>query len=151
LGSRDGPQRLTVMKVFNLRCNQTHQFEGWFASLSDFDDQSARGMIRCPQCDSVQVLRVPAASRISVPSKDEAVKTLVTGKPDWLEALRTLILATEDVGERFPEEARRIHYAEVPSRAIRGTATPAERHELEDEGIDVVALPLEAVRKEPLQ
>jgi hypothetical protein len=139
------------MKVFNLRCARTHDFEGWFASLEDFEDQTARGMIRCPQCDSLKVLRIPAATHISLGEKSAAPRTLVSGEAKSLAALRQLIAATDDVGERFAEEARRIHYREIPERAIRGTATEGERHELEQEGIDVVALPIDIVRKEPLQ
>jgi hypothetical protein len=65
--------------------------------------------------------------------------------------VRQVIAQTEDVGERFAEEARRIHYGEVASRGIRGQATPEQRAELIDEGIEVVALPLPRALDGPLQ
>lgn len=69
----------------------------------------------------------------------------------WMQAVQHVLKNTEDVGERFPDEARRIHYGETEHRAIRGQATPEQRAELADEGIEVVALPLPAGLKGPLQ
>ena len=69
----------------------------------------------------------------------------------WLQTVRHLMANTEDVGERFADEARRIQYGEVPQRGIRGQATPEQREALQDEGIDVVPLPIPAGLKEPLQ
>jgi hypothetical protein len=68
-----------------------------------------------------------------------------------LKAIRHVLANTEDVGERFADEARRIHYGEVAERGIRGQATPDEREALLDEGIEVMPLPLPAALKEPLQ
>ena len=68
-----------------------------------------------------------------------------------MQVVRHVLDNTEDVGERFADEARRIHYGEVAQRGIRGQATPDQREALQDEGIEVVALPLPAALKEPLQ
>jgi len=68
-----------------------------------------------------------------------------------IQAVRTLMARTEDVGDRFATEARRIHYGEAEERGIRGRATPDEARELADEGIDIVALPVPDALKDPLQ
>jgi hypothetical protein len=137
------------MKVFQLRCSQTHDFEGWFASSEEFDSQIDRGLVRCPHCDSAEILRIPAAAHLNLALRPPAA--LATGKQAWLRELRELVAATEDVGERFAEEARRIHYGEVEERAIRGTSSPTERADLIEEGIEVFTLPALLARKEPLQ
>jgi hypothetical protein len=145
-----------VMKVLDLRCSHGHGFEGWFASDDEFLDQNGRGLIECPLCGDRVVARLPSAPRLNLsgvradeaPSKAFAeadVQTL------WLKAVRHVLATTEDVGERFPEEARRIHYGEVEARAVRGQATPEQRQALLDEGIEVVPLPIPAALKEPLQ
>jgi hypothetical protein len=145
-----------VMKVLDLRCSHGHGFEGWFASDDEFLDQNGRGLIECPLCGDRVVARLPSAPRLNLSGAraDEAppkafaeadVQTL------WLKAVRHVLATTEDVGERFPEEARRIHYGEVEARAVRGQATPEQRQALLDEGIEVVPLPIPAALKEPLQ
>jgi len=68
-----------------------------------------------------------------------------------LKMARHVVANTEDVGDSFPEEARKMHYGETEARNIRGHATPQEREELIDEGIAVMPLPLPDVLKEPLQ
>ena len=75
----------------------------------------------------------------------------MTLQSQWLRALRHVMSTTEDVGERFPEEARRIHYGEVEERGIRGRASREDADALREEGIEVMALPLPDAVKEPLQ
>lgn len=146
------------MKVLNLRCHQDHAFEGWFASETDFQDQVERGVVECPLCGSPQVHRLPSAPRLNLSgARAPAVDTSAQASdsaPDtanmqaqWLHMVGQVMRNTEDVGERFPEEARRIHYGESPNRGIRGQASPAQRAELADEGIEVVALPLPSALK----
>lgn len=148
------------MKVLNLRCANGHGFEGWFASDEEFMDQNGAGMIDCPLCADRIISRLPSAPRLNLsgarePTPAAAEASATVAKTDlqsaWLEAVRQVIARTEDVGERFAEEARRIHYGEVASRGIRGQATPEQRAELIDEGIEVVALPLPRVFDGPLQ
>lgn len=95
----------------------------------------------------------PAAS--GPPAPPETAERLPAAAADlqaaWLGAVRRLMEQTEDVGERFPEEARRIHYGEAEQRGIRGQATPEQREALRDEGIEVVALPVPPALKGPVQ
>jgi len=130
--------------VFDLQCAQGHGFEGWFDSGDAFERQLASDLVRCPVCDVASVTRVPSA-RVSVSKGDAAAPSaaeVVAGlPPDVLKKLREAVRGTEDVGRRFPEEARKIHYEEVPQRAIRGTATADEAKELADEGVDFAPIP----------
>lgn len=148
------------MKVLDLRCSHGHGFEGWFASDDEFLDQNGRGLIECPLCGDRVVTRLPSAPRLNLSGAraDEApaqAPAKPPAPPDlqglWLQAVRHVLATTEDVGERFADEARRIHYGEVEARGIRGEATPEQREALRDEGIDVVPLPIPAALKEPLQ
>lgn len=156
------------MKVFNLACEHEHRFEGWFGSADDYESQLARGLIECPMCASGSIRKLPAAPRLNlsgasdkpapqlprVPARTEGP----VGQPDphavqalFMKMARALVESTEDVGERFAEEARRIHYREVPERGIRGVASAEDAKELAEEGIEVLAFPLPAVLKGPVQ
>jgi hypothetical protein len=155
------------MKVLNLRCASGHGFEGWFASEDDFLDQNGRGLVECPVCADRTVVRLPSAPRLNLSGATEPAPdakstgpaapppTAGDARPElqaaWLHAVRHLMANTEDVGERFAEEARRIHYGETPQRGIRGQTTDEERRSLSDEGIEVVSIPLPRALKEPLQ
>lgn len=150
------------MKVLNLRCANGHGFEGWFASDDDFMDQNGRGLVECPLCSDRVVTRLPSAPRLNLSGAREpapsAPPARAAAEPQsadlqalWMKAVRHMIETTEDVGERFPEEARRIHYGETEHRAIRGQATPEQRAALHEEGIEVVAIPVPNALKGPLQ
>ena len=159
------------MKVFDLACEQDHRFEGWFASGAAFDDQQARNLIECPVCGGHTVRKLLAAPRLNLsgaqsppereasPSSSGSAGAAVDGgAPDpaqvqamFMRMARRVIESTEDVGERFAEEARRIHYSEAPQRAIRGSTSQEEAVALRDEGIEVFALPLPLALKGPLQ
>ena len=140
------------MKVLNLHCAHGHGFEGWFASSAEFARQQEADLVRCPVCDDARVERLPSA-RVRVkkgaapaaatpPPTAAAATDIVAGLPAELIAkLREAVRNTEDVGERFPEEARRIHYKETPARSIRGKASRDEADALADEGIEIAALP----------
>jgi hypothetical protein len=140
------------MIIYDLACAQGHRFEGWFGSGEDFAQQQERGLVRCPVCDVTAVERLPSA-RVSVPksaastapSTPAAAATTegaITGIPAELIAkLREIVRNTENVGSRFPEEARKIHYEEVPPRAIRGQASAEEAEALRDEGIEFASIP----------
>ena len=144
------------MKVFNLRCGQQHAYEGWFASEEEFLAQQERGIVACPLCGDTEAVRLPNASRLkrsrsSASQEHAAPTTEMTLQSQWLRAVRQVLSSTEDVGERFPEEARRIHYGEVEERGIRGRATKEDADALREEGIEVMALPLPDAAKGPLQ
>lgn len=147
------------MKVLNLRCGQEHRFEGWFASDDDFMAQGEKRLVACPLCGDKTIVRLPSAPRLNVatgrgdaavpPSAHEIAQARAQGR--WLRAMRDAIASTEDVGDRFPEEARRIHYGEAQERGIRGRASAQDAEALRDEGIDVVTVPLPESLKNPVQ
>jgi len=144
------------MKVLDLRCGSDHRFEGWFASEEDFQSQEERGLVACPICADSHVSRLPSAPRLNVSNLREApqpapVDPQVVRQTHFMRAVRHLIERTEDVGERFPEEARRIHYGEVAERGIRGQATPEAADALREEGIEVFSLPVPLAAKGPVQ
>jgi hypothetical protein len=146
------------MKVFNLRCGQQHAYEGWFASEEDFISQQERGMVACPLCGDSESVRMPNATRLKVsrhaaPAEQptRSGTTEMTMQSQWLRAMRQVLNSTEDVGERVPEEARRIHYGEVEERGIRGKASREDADALRDEGIEIVALPVPEAIKGPVQ
>jgi hypothetical protein len=145
------------MKVLNLRCVGDHRFEGWFASEEDFTTQASGSGIACPLCGSSEISRLPSAPRLNVgrhaaPEAVEPVQGMqMTLQSQWLKVVRQVMSATEDVGDRFAEEARRIHYGEVEERGIRGRASSEDAEALREEGIAVVALPLPDALKGPVQ
>ncbi|MCC2673299.1 MAG: hypothetical protein K0R58_246 [Ramlibacter sp.] len=149
------------MKVLNLQCPQSHGFEGWFASEDDFQDQLARGLVECPLCGDGAVTKMPSAPRLNLgasePAKTAAPKQEVMATPNaqlqaaWLQMVQKVMANTEDVGERFAEEARKIHYGESEERGIRGQASKEETESLLEEGIAVLPLPIPKGLKGPLQ
>ncbi len=144
------------MIVFDLLCATGHSFEGWFASGAEFDRQKAANLVSCPICDGSDVSRRPSA-KVRVTRATKPVKTAKAEKamvpvpasqdaiagisPELLATLREAVRNSEDVGERFPEEARKIHYDEAPARSIRGKASREEADALTEEGIDFSQLP----------
>ena len=140
---------------FELVCSHGHRFEGWFASGEEFARQQERTLVTCPVCDDARIERLPSA-RVSVAkgaARDNAppaeateerspVGEAAVGLPtEALVKLREMVRNTENVGRRFPEEARKIHYQEIPPRAIRGQASRDEAKALTDEGIEFTSLP----------
>ncbi len=140
------------MKVLNLGCGEGHAFEGWFGSEDDFQSQSERGLIECPFCADKSIAKLPSAPRLNVANLREAPRALMAEvQSRWMHTVRKLIDSTEDVGERFPEEARRIHYGETAERGIRGQASAQDADALREEGINVVSVPVPAAMKGPVQ
>jgi len=133
------------MIVYNLVCAKDHSFEGWFASSSAFDTQAAEGKLVCPICNTRRVNKAPMAPALSPkagkqksePAPDEfrKMRQFMTGLRKYVEE------NAENVGNKFPEEARKIHYGEIEERPIYGQATVAEVKELIEEGLDVAPLP----------
>lgn len=156
------------MKVLDLQCTQGHAFEGWFSSEDDFQSQLARQLVECPLCGDRAVAKLPSAPRLNlsgaraqaaasdrVPSSPETAPVAALPpaamQAAWMHMVRQVMASTEDVGERFADEARRIHYGEAEERGIRGQATSEQAEELLDEGIAVVALPVPPGFKSTLQ
>jgi hypothetical protein len=147
------------MKVLNLQCSHGHGFEGWFGSEDDFQDQLGRGLVECPLCADVQVQKLPSAPRLNLGASEPAAPAQqeVMATPDaklqaaWMQMVRHVLANTEDVGEKFADEARKIHYGESQERGIRGQASREETQSLLEEGISVLPLPLPKGLKGPLQ
>lgn len=143
------------MKVLDLHCSQHHGFEGWFASEDDFQSQLARGLVECPLCGDTAVSKKPSAPRLNLGAAQPQPAQEVVSMPDaalqaaWLKMVRHVMAHTDDVGERFPEEARRIHYGEAEERGIRGQASREETEALLEEGIGVLPLPIPKALKGP--
>lgn len=152
------------MIVLDLSCANEHRFEGWFASSAAFEDQRSQGLVSCPVCNTAAVRRLPSAPYVQTRSAQtpassgtqassapalptRAPATPVSGLPspaavaELLGTLRRMAKSAEDVGERLPEEARRIHYGEAEARDIRGAASRDEVEELLEEGIVVLPVP----------
>jgi hypothetical protein len=140
------------MKVYNFCCEHEHRFEGWFSSEDDFILQSAALQIECPVCNSSSIKRLPSAPRLNLAGDQASLRDgNEQSRSQWIEMARQVIANTEDVGDRFPEEARRIHYRETPAHGIRGVATRDERDALVEEGIDVLPFPIPSALKQTLQ
>ena len=131
---------------YALKCDQTHGFEAWFGSSSDYDDQAARGLVECPICGSCTVekqIMAPSVSgtKKSAPTPDVAAKV----QSMMMEAAREVRAHVEAnfdyVGDTFAREARDIHEGKSEKREIYGEATPAEVKKLKEDGVPVSALP----------
>ena len=154
------------MIVLDLSCANEHRFEGWFASSAAFEDQRSQGRVTCPVCNTTAVRRLPSAPYVqtrsaqtpapsgnltsavpAAPKQAPATPVSSHGMPsaaavaELLGNLRRMAKSAEDVGERLPEEARRIHYGEAEARDIRGAASRDEVEELLEEGIMVLPVP----------
>ena len=137
--------RVLALIVYSLNCVKGHEFEGWFASSSAFDEQEAGGKLACPVCNTRKVIKAPMAPALSpaigkqksAPASGELrkMRQFMTGLRKYVEE------NAENVGRKFPEEARKIHYGEIEERQIFGEATVEEAKDLIEEGIDVAPLP----------
>ena len=165
------------MRVFDLHCPQDHVFEGWFGSEADFRSQMERGLVECPLCGSKELRKGLSAPRLNLGAQPPAGQaghkpatesggsvaqaSPSSAVPDrsklhalqaaWLEASRQIAAKTEDVGDKFADEALRMHKGEEPERPIRGQATPQQAMELLEEGVPVLPLALPPGSKETLQ
>ena len=132
------------MIVLNLQCSEAHPFEGWFGSADEFDRQAEAAMVTCPMCGDTRVARLPSGPRVLKAAGDNPVQTRREFVAGMMRALSEMARQSEDVAERFPEEARRMHYGETEQRSIRGQATLQETRELLEEGIAVLPVPIPA-------
>jgi hypothetical protein len=150
------------MKVLDLQCALGHSFEGWFGSEEDFVSQRAGSLVQCPLCGDADVHKKPSAPRLNLSTsrQNKGVELDVLAAPPaqdktiaaaWLELARSIVANTDDVGEHFADEARKMHYGETEERAIRGKTTIDEARALLDEGIEVLPMVLPPSLKETLQ
>lgn len=133
---------------YTLCCDQAHEFEGWFAGSAEFDRQKASGFLTCPICGSGKVEKALMAPSVSTARAKETTQALAVSDAQKAafakikQALHEIRESSEDVGNRFPEEARKIHYGEAEARGIIGEASPVEVKSLIEEGIAVAPLPV---------
>ncbi len=152
------------MKVLDLQCNHQHEFEGWFGSEDDFQSQLSRHLVECPVCASHDITKRLSAPRLnlsgarsphSAPEPTESDSSTHSSPAElqaaWLKMVRHVMANTVDVGEKFAEEARKIHYGEIEQKQIRGQVSAEETRELLEEGIPVLPLPVPEALKGPLQ
>ena len=149
---------------YNLRCERGHAFESWFQSSAVYETQEKRGLVNCPVCGSAKVERAimapqivskkgrdraepapapVAATEVAAPTSTPLMMAQERELRAKLKELRDHIVKNADnVGERFPNEARKMHYGDIEHRPIYGEASPQEARELVEEGIEVAPLPL---------
>ncbi len=152
---------------YNLVCAQRHEFESWFAGSAAYDKQAGRGLVECPVCGSTKVEKALMTPRLARTRKSTVVEpavpdTAVPAAPEppvpapvavispQEQELRTklrelrehLVKNAENVGQQFPEEARKMHYGEKKHRSIYGTASPGDAKALHEEGIEFAPLPV---------
>ena len=133
---------------YSLTCDNAHEFEGWFSESADFDRQVASGFLTCPVCNSGAISKLLMAPSVSTARKKDELQTLAMNAArkeamiKLKEAVDSIKANAEDVGAKFPEEARKIHYGEADARGIIGKATPDEAQALVEEGIEIAAIPV---------
>ncbi|HZD91043.1 MAG TPA: DUF1178 family protein [Pseudolabrys sp.] len=152
---------------YSLVCDKGHEFESWFADSAAYDKQAKRKLVSCPACGSTKVEKALMAPRLASSKKKRAVTSVPAEAPvpeaaaaetpapvammspqeqefrAKLKELRDhLTKNADDVGSKFPEEARKMHYGETEHRSIYGVASPDEAKDLAEEGIEFHPLPI---------
>ncbi|MCO5162275.1 MAG: DUF1178 family protein [Mesorhizobium sp.] len=132
---------------FSLHCDQAHEFEGWFRDNDDFDTQSKRGFVECPACGSHKVSKSLMAPAVSTGRKKEKMALAATAEQKKLmaalkEMSQQVRENAENVGDKFAEEARKIHFGETEARGIYGEATVEEARGLIEDGVEFMPLPV---------
>ncbi len=131
---------------FSLICDATHEFEAWFRSSDDYDAQAKRGLVSCPVCHSQKVGKALMAPAVSTGRKRETMALAADAEQKriaaaMIELARKMRENADYVGDKFAEEARKIHFGETEQRGIYGEATFEEVNALVDEGVDLLPLP----------
>jgi hypothetical protein len=132
---------------FSLHCDQAHDFEGWFRDNADYDTQSKRGFVECPSCGSKKVSKALMAPAVSTGRRREKMalaanaeqKRVMTELKQLAEKMRE---NSDYVGDKFAEEARKIHFGEIEARGIYGEATPDEARDLIEDGVEFMPIPV---------
>jgi hypothetical protein len=131
---------------YELICEKSHKFDGWFSNAAAYDGQKSRGLVTCPICMSSMVEKALMAPSVSRAGSEKV--SLSIGHPQHqelvraMQALRNKVVSEADyVGDRFAEEARKIHFKEVDQRGIYGEATRDEIASLIEDGVDFLPLP----------
>ncbi|MBB3236485.1 DUF1178 family protein [Phyllobacterium endophyticum] len=128
---------------FSLRCEQDHEFEGWFRNNDDFDTQVEKHFVSCPLCNSYKVEKALMAPSVATSRRQEKIAIAMSKMASELREMAKKVRENSDyVGSDFAEEARKIHFGEAEQRGIYGEATPDEVESLVDDGVDVMPLPV---------
>ncbi len=147
------------MISFNLICPQDHGFEGWFSSSADFDDQQNNGLLSCPLCGDGRINKALMAPNVAAKSNSKkqspvtsrTVMSPAANAPPSADVMKMLTAMRQiqnkiekecdNVGDKFAEEARKIHYGESDARGIYGNASDEAAMELYEEGIEINKIP----------
>ncbi|WEX09010.1 DUF1178 family protein [Chelativorans sp. AA-79] len=132
---------------FGLICDNEHEFEAWFRSGEDFETQKSRKLVSCPACGSQEVQKALMAPAVSTSGRQAQVALAMSEEQKkalaQLKAISEKIRENADyVGEKFADEARKIHFGEVEPRGIYGEASPEDVKSLADDGVDFMPLPV---------
>ena len=133
------------MIIYDLKCEKGHTFEGWFKDQQTWTFQNSQKLVSCPVCNSSNIEMIP--SSITIMGKDSRTAGRLQEKEiSEAKALRMLHQYIdnnfEDVGNKFAENALKIHYGDEEKRNIKGTSTPQEEENLKEEGVQFIKVPL---------
>jgi len=134
---------------YDLRCENGDEFDAWFGSIADFDKQSEAGLIECPHCASTRVEKAPMAPAVRTARSKEARKERAVAMAMAAKVREHIKDNFDYVGDKFADEARKMHSGETEERAIWGETTPEQAQELADEGIPAAPLPRELAPTPP--
>ncbi len=131
---------------FSLVCDRGHDFEAWFRSGDDFEAQSKRGLVSCPSCHSAKVEKALMAPSVSTGRKKEKLALAASAEQKKIaeavvQLTRKMRENADYVGDKFAEEARKIHFGEADARGIYGEATAEEAKALAEDGVEFLPLP----------
>lgn len=133
------------MIVFDLVCEYDHEFEGWFKNASDFISQQNGGLLTCPMCGTDNITKVPSVSHINSGKKDKQLSELADIQNDAATLVNKITEYVtnnfDNVGDKFADVAKKMHYGEEEERNIFGSATLDDAKELQEEGIEIIPLP----------
>ena len=138
------------MIVFDLKCSNDHEFETWFANSDAYEKQRKAKKVECPVCGDTKIAKALMAPSVSGTKKKGEKTVHLSSKAEeqmgkYMAALKEVREHVEKnsdyVGDKFPEEARKIHYGETEERNIHGEASEEEAAELSEEGIEVQRIP----------
>lgn len=128
---------------YDLKCANGDEFEAWFGSIADFDDQAAKGQLICPHCGTPHVEKAPMAPAVVTGRKKDARAERAVAMAMAAKVREHIKDNFDYVGDKFADEARKMHSGETDERAIWGEATPEEARALAEDGIPAAPLPSE--------
>jgi hypothetical protein len=137
------------MIKYDLKCDNGDEFEAWFGSIADYDKQADAGLVECPHCGSKHITKAPMAPAVQTSRKQEARKERAVAMAMAAKVREHIKDNFDYVGDKFADEARKMHEGETEERAIWGEATPEEVRALEEDGVPASPLPPELAPTQP--